>query len=188
MNLLLVRHGATRLNEARRFQGWSDPSLSPEGLERVKRLARTLDLIPTEARIHVSDLRRARETASVLFPDRALHLDPRLRELHFGTFEGLTSHEAQSRHPDQWARWIQDPDGYAPTGGETLVAFRTRIDAWIDEVLDQPADFLVVVAHGGTLGYLCERLGPRILAPSPLPPLPDPGGALNLTLHPVGDE
>lgn len=182
VNVLLIRHGATELNEARRFQGWSDVPLTTRGLSQVRNLMESLEPVPSASVIHVSDLRRARETADVLFPDRVHRLDERLRELHFGCFEGLTAEEGQARHPEAWARWMEDADRYAPPGGETLAAFRTRIDEWVDEVLPSTPESLVVVAHGGTLGYLCQRLEAHAL--SPLPPLPSPGGAIQLTLHP----
>ncbi len=194
--LVLVRHGATALNEARRFQGWSDPSLSPEGRRQVEALAAGWEarfgVLPPV--IHGSDLARALETARILAPGAELRPDPRLRELHFGAFEGCTAQEAETRHPEAWARWMKDPDAHPPPGGEALGTFRARVGAWLAELLSLEDDGrtsplrgrtaplrgenapLVVVAHGGTVGEILRRLGREDL------PVPRPGEAVEVAL------
>ena len=60
----LIRHGLTRLGEEKRYQGALDTGLSDEG-----RAEEEADFAPE--RVYVSPLRRATETAAILFPEVA---------------------------------------------------------------------------------------------------------------------
>ena len=110
-----------------------------------------------------SDLSRARDTAAAITaagsgPPR---LDPRLRELHLGRWQGLTLEQARERFPaehDAWAAGQDVPRG----GGETYRAAAERARAAVEDGLrDVPASgLLLAVTHGGTaralLGALLE--------------------------------
>jgi histidinol-phosphate/aromatic aminotransferase/cobyric acid decarboxylase-like protein/broad specificity phosphatase PhoE len=202
--VLLIRHGATPLNEARRFQGWIDASLSEAGRREVEALAQGWETRfgPRPTRVWTSDLARAVETARLLFP-RARHLpDPRLRELNFGAFEGRTADEAAREDPGAWEGWLADPDGAPPPGGEGLAHFRERVGSWLESVLAQgppggqgpreergPAEF--ATPESAPL----ESVGSEdLLSPPPAPP-PDPvlvvvahGGTLGEILRRLGRE
>ena len=62
MKLWLIRHGLTRLGEEKRYQGVLDEPLSERGRAELRRA----DFAP--AHVYVSPMRRARETAAILFP------------------------------------------------------------------------------------------------------------------------
>jgi alpha-ribazole phosphatase len=166
MTLLLIRHGATHLNETHRFQGWSDPPLSPKGRRSMEAMVSTLPPLSPDVPVHVSDLRRARETARILFPHVAHRVDARLRELHFGQFEEWTAEEAAAREPAAWARWMDDPTEAPPPEGESLRDFQARVREWFEAELT-PGEAAVVVAHGGTLGFLLELLNVDRAVPAP---------------------
>ena len=155
VELTLVRHAPTRLNEARRFQGWSDPGLSPAGRARARRLARVVALGAAPDAVVASDLRRAWRTAEILLPGAPVARDPRLRELGFGAFEGATWDENRARHGAAFDAWAADPDRRSPPEGESLPELRRRVGAWLEEL--PPAGRLLVVTHGGTLGVILAR-------------------------------
>ena len=73
MKLWLIRHGLTKLGEEKRYQGALDEPLSERGCAELKRA----DFAP--ARVYVSPMRRARETAAILFPDAEQIAVPELR-------------------------------------------------------------------------------------------------------------
>ncbi len=82
MQIYLLRHGQTAWNAARRYQGNQDIPLSAEGRAALRRA----DFSP--ARVYVSPLMRARQTAAVLFPQAEQIVVPDLREMNFGSYEG----------------------------------------------------------------------------------------------------
>jgi broad specificity phosphatase PhoE len=163
MRLLLARHAPTDWNAAGRFQGQEDIALGATG----KRLASLLGERLAGERIdeiQTSDLLRARETASAVSGARRLptHTDPRLRELHFGTWQGRTYDEVRQAYPEALPAWEADSLGVAPPGGETLAQLASRIDVFLGALtagatLDRT---VLVVAHQGSLQVLlCLALG-----------------------------
>jgi probable phosphoglycerate mutase len=107
-----------------------------------------------------SDLCRAADTAAPLGQALGLPpvLDPRLRELHLGTWEGLTGDEARAQHPEEHAAWragVDVPRG----GGETYGQAGARAAACVLEHLPETGT-LLAVTHGGTargaLGVLLD--------------------------------
>ncbi|WP_323990108.1 histidine phosphatase family protein [Nguyenibacter sp. L1] len=96
----------------------------------------------------------------------ALHVDPRLAELDFGTWEGLAWARIDRAALDAWAA---DPEGFAPPGGESGHALRRRVGAFWTDMLHagRPAG---VMTHGGPLrllGGLAAGRTPRLLDPPP---------------------
>jgi probable phosphoglycerate mutase len=81
--------------------------------------------------------------------------DVRLRERHFGAFEGQTFLEIESRWPEQATRWRRrDPD-FAAEGGETLQAFYDRcVEAATRWASAHSGQQILLVAHGGVLDAL----------------------------------
>ena len=162
VRLLLVRHGETAWNAAGRFQGQSDVPLNPTGQRQAGALARLLAAEGVEA-LYSSDLRRAWETADSIATSLGLsvQLEPRLREMAFGHWEGLTFAETQQRHPRTLAAWQEDPMQMAPPGGETLLQVANRVNAALQGIITaRQAQTVVLVAHGGPLRVLlCLVLG-----------------------------
>ena len=90
--LILVRHGETEWNREHRMQGHRDSPLSETGWAQARRLGGRLK-DETFGALYSSDLGRARNTAQSV-ADATGHeiiVDARLRERHFGVFEGLTT-------------------------------------------------------------------------------------------------
>ncbi len=138
--LWLVRHGPTHLKG---LTGWTD---LPADLSDAAALARLRARLPA-APVVSSDLARAVATADALGADRRLPHDPRLREIHFGAWEGLTAAEAEARDP-ALARPFWDGAARAP-GGEGWEDMSARVLGAL-AALAGPPD-LIVVAHLGPI-------------------------------------
>ncbi|MDQ3461167.1 MAG: histidine phosphatase family protein [Deinococcota bacterium] len=151
--LTLIRHGLTAWNSSRRFQGHSDVPLSAEGRAQTRALAKRLKTEGVTA-VYSSPLRRAAETARVLFPEREILFDDRLKELDFGVFEARTLEE-NLLHPE-WAHWYGDPFGRAAPGGESYRELRERVVAWLGDL--QEEGYIVAVAHSGTIQMLLAHV------------------------------
>ena len=104
-----------------------------------------------------SDLVRAAETAVALTDVLGvpLRLDPRLREVGMGSWEGLTRQEVAERHPDQYADWLAGRP-ISGRGGEDSADVPVRALAAVAELHEAPA--AVVVTHGGTSARVIEAL------------------------------
>ena len=151
--ILLVRHGETDWNLARRIQGHSDRPLNETGREQARELADALASEPIDA-VYSSDLARAHETARIVAERRGLEVTaiPDLRERDFGTWEGLTGDEIFERFPG------------AKTGtwgdGETREELAVRVLASLQRIAHtHPQGRVLVVSHGGPLRVVLTRCG-----------------------------
>jgi broad specificity phosphatase PhoE len=153
--ILLVRHGETDWNRDRRIQGQSDPPLNDLGRDQARALARKLAGDEIEA-VYASDLRRARETAEILAAELGLPVavDPELRELDFGHWEGHTVEELEANFPEAFARWTQGGE-VAWDGGETHTAMAERVRNAVRRLASAHAGGrILLVAHGGPVRVL----------------------------------
>ncbi len=82
----VIRHAPTQWNAEKRLQGRTDIGLGPEG--RIVAASWSVPVEWRNWRIVASPLVRARETAAILFPDRPAEIEPALREMSFGDWEG----------------------------------------------------------------------------------------------------
>jgi probable phosphoglycerate mutase len=171
VRLLLIRHGRSTWNAAGRVQGIADPPLDDLGIEQANRIAERLKDQPIAA-IYSSPLQRARLTAEIIgqkFPVLPVAIDDRLKEIDVGVMTGLVWDEIAAQHPEFASRWHEEGWAAAIEGGETQAAFRARVTAAMQVIVDQHADQSVaVVAHGGTINaYLSTRLNLSLTRRSP---------------------
>jgi broad specificity phosphatase PhoE len=73
-------------------------------------------------------------------------VDPRLTEIGFGEWEGLTYGEVMQREPDVVAKREADKWLFRPPGGENYLQVAERVAAWYATLRRDT----VVCAHGGT--------------------------------------
>ena len=151
-----IRHGETAWNVDTRIQGHLDVPLSAVGRRQAERLAEALADEPIAA-IYASDLTRAWETAQYL--GRALGKEvikeTGLRERGFGEFEGKTFAEIEVQLPEQSMRWRKRDPEFAPAGGESLLALRSRVLEAAGRLAAQhPGELIAMVAHGGVMDVL----------------------------------
>lgn len=161
VRLVVVRHGLTATNLAAQFTGHLDVPLSQQGKQQAQALVSALAHERFDALIS-SDLQRARATLAPL-ADRLgqpVRLDPALREISVGVWEGQTGVAVRSRYPGAIERW-ESSETYAPEGGESMAAFRERIvDAFTRTRREFPDGEVLWMTHGGVLGILlCHVLG-----------------------------
>lgn len=152
MKIYLFRHGETRWNREKRYQGVSDIPLSPEGQAA---------LIPagfTPEVVYVSSLHRTHQTAEKLFPKVPQIIVDDLREMDFGAFEGRNYMEME--HDAAYRTWVEgNCEGRCP-GGEDWVQFSSRVKRaflqLVEAHLERQEKNLVIVAHGGVQMALME--------------------------------
>ena len=151
--LHLIRHGLTEANFKGIYAGsGTDLSLAEEGIAQLEQLREDFEY-PRVPLVFVSPLKRARETADILFPGvRQIGIED-LREIGFGEFEGKTAAELMDN--EDYRAWMDPERRQTPPGGETGDAFARRAG----EVLKKLCEYLIrsgtpeaaVVTHGGLI-------------------------------------
>jgi broad specificity phosphatase PhoE len=137
--LVLVRHGQTDANARGLLQGRVDLPLSELGRRQAQTLAA---LVPTDARVVVSPLRRAQETAAAF--GREIELDERWIELDYGELDGRPIADVPA---ELWQRWRADVD-FAPPGGESLATLGRRVRTACEDLAAEATEAdIVVVSH-----------------------------------------
>ena len=124
--LIFVRHAEPDDSVRGRIYGRLDPGLSELGRSHAVELAATLAGEPIAA-VYSSPQARALATAAPLARRLGLEpiVEPELREIDFGSLEGLTPAEAVARHPVE-AAWAVAPAAATFPGGESVAALRER--------------------------------------------------------------
>ena len=169
--ICLVRHGETAWNTERRLQGHIDIPLNDTGLSQAEATALSLARAGFRfSALYSSDLQRARQTAAAIARTHALapmH-DPRLRERHYGHFQGLTYDEAEHRHPEHFQRFkAREPHFAVPDSGESLVGLAARVHAALEEIAGRhTGEAVVVVTHGGVLDIVHRLASGQGLEPA----------------------
>ncbi len=153
VTLYLVRHGETDWNRDARYQGQRDIALNARGREQAARNGAILKASGSEiaeADFVSSPLSRALETMCILRTQMGLdpesfRLDPAIKELNYGHWEGQLASDLPQRDPRGVAGKAADPFGWRPDGGESYSDLADRIAPWM-AALSRPT---VAVSHGG---------------------------------------
>jgi len=163
--LFAVRHGATEYSRDRRFTGSRDVPLTTDGRLQAEAVAQAL-AGNTVGAVYTSPLERARICADLIAKPHRLEprVEPDLREMAFGTWEGL-GRDALS--PTDAEVWRLTPHLVTPPGGEPLSAVAARVRATLDRLIAAHAgESAIVVTHAvvvrlivlAALGLGAERL------------------------------
>jgi broad specificity phosphatase PhoE len=158
LTLVLTRHGLTDRSRPEQHLGQKiDISINDAGRRQADALRRRLAPVAFE-RVITSSLFRARETAEVVVGQAGhppIEVDPRLREMDYGAWEGRTY--AQIDETDRAARreWVAHPDTLACPGGESGDDVAVRVTSFLTDLLDEHrrwmarASFRAATATGG---------------------------------------
>ena len=160
-NIFLCRHGESEYNAKRIIQGHIDTDLTPKGVVQARLAAEELKSFPIE-RIFTSDLRRAYRTAQIIADVLGLEVevDKRLREMHFGEWEGLTYDHIYKNHIEDFHNWLKNPVACPLPSQEDIEEFKERISSFIEFLKNIKEKNILIVGHGGSIqGIICLATG-----------------------------
>ncbi len=164
-----VRHGETDWNAERRLQGQLDIPLNDVGRRQSAQCGNILrDLITTRHKAAddfaflSSPLSRARETMEILrgvlgLPREGYAIEPRLAELSFGRWEGLTYRDVRLLDRSLLAVRERDKWNFMTPDGESYAELLARVRDWHASVKGD----IIVAAHGGVARVLMVLFGAR---------------------------
>lgn len=149
LKIIFIRHGKTYGNTLGRYIGGrTDEPLCEEGISLLKGKS-----YPEAEYIYVSPMKRCRETAAYIYPDKEQEVNVLLKECDFGIFENKNYKEL-SDNPAYQA-WI-DSNGTLPfPDGESSERFRERCSRGFAQCVEKAflknQKQIAIVAHGGTI-------------------------------------
>ena len=144
----LIRHGEPVGGRMIRGNGCDHP-LNSLGWQQMR--AAVGDAAPWD-QIISSPMARCREFAVELAVRHRLPLavEPQLREIGMGAWEGRCPTEIAAAEPGVYEAFRRNPVGNRPPGGERLEALRARIGAAYDrQIAAWPGRHLLIVCHAG---------------------------------------
>ncbi|MEJ2406098.1 MAG: alpha-ribazole phosphatase family protein [Candidatus Thiodiazotropha sp.] len=156
----LMRHGEPV--GGRRYRGQIDDPLSDKGWSQMRQAVAGHSPWKT---IISSPLRRCSEFARELSEqlEIALEFDTRLKEVGFGTWEGLTGDQVQKLDDQALQKFYNDPTTHRPAGAEPLDAFSERVNqAYLDIVHRHAGQHILILTHAGVIRSILQE---TLLAP-----------------------
>lgn len=165
MELFFIRHGETDYNLNNKYCGSSDISINETGAQQARKLGERLKGFEADV-FFSSPYKRAQETAQLVFPGKDLVLEPALRELNFGQWEGMDFRQIQKKFGDLYSQWIDDPLSYTPPEGESIVEGVDRVKTFLTGCKTKYQNKRVVcVCHGGIVKIaVCLLMNKDMLA------------------------
>jgi len=148
LEIWYLRHGETEWNRTRRWQGHSDTPLNDLGRWQAARLGARLGSLAFD-RVYSSDLSRCLETAGIAVPRVEPIVDPRLREIDYGAFEGCTWDTLADEERLELETWWGDPYQLRIRGGESFTDVTERLREWQRDLPEQGR--IAVFSHGGLI-------------------------------------
>lgn len=163
MQLYVIRHGQSLVNLADWEHGNADEGLTELGQRQAAAVAQRLAEDPGAVdALYASTMLRARETAAVIGDTLGMKVvhDDRIREIGNNRLDHAPWPEVPRDYGDFWAT-ARPFASVTPAMdlGESLMHFRTRVGAFIEDMLAaHPGQMVVVVAHGGVLDALFDHV------------------------------
>lgn len=151
----LLRHGETTGGAG--FRGSLDDELSETGWLQMR--AAVVGRGPWD-RLIASPRRRCADFAAELAEQLAvpLVLEPDLRELHFGAWEGRTAADLMATDEAALGAFWRDPYSFTPPDGEPLMRFEVRVLAAMRRLcVSYGGQRLLIVGHAGVMRLLLAR-------------------------------
>lgn len=152
--IYFIRHGETDWNREGRLQGQRDIPLNDLGRQQSAEVALHLrDTLGAKVGTLpwiASPMTRVMETMRIVrnrlgLPPDDVRIEPRLIELGFGRWEGLTWKEVSKSDPAGAAVRRLNKWDCVPPGGESYLMLLDRVRPLLNELREET----IVVAHGG---------------------------------------
>lgn len=137
IDLVFFAHGTSTDNEEHRSSGWHDCVLSTLGEQQTIKAREDL-LFKSFDAYYSSDLIRARQTANILFPQKKIIFDTRLRECNYGQLNGTVGRQVI----------YEDHINQKFPQGESLLDVQARIESFLIDMLNiNDGKRIAVVSH-----------------------------------------
>ena len=154
--LYLLRHGQSEWNILNKVQGQQNTALTEKGIEQAQKAAIRLIKENIDV-IYSSDLKRAYQTAEVIGDKLSLEVNTLcgIREMNFGTWEGLPIETIERDHLDHYKTWRTAPHEITFVDGENLAKVQERALAAVNKIISETSHKnILLVSHGTAIKSL----------------------------------
>ena len=187
IKLVLVRHGQSVWNLENKFTGWTDVSLSENGIKEaheagllLKKEGYTFDVAYT------SVLKRANDTLKIILEELNLNIPInyswRLNERHYGALQGLNKDDTRKKYGDEQVKiWRRSYDITPPALEDSDARYQDMLDKYkeyiphtecLKDTVERVVPYfensiandiksgkrVIIVAHGNSLRGLMKYL------------------------------
>lgn len=150
--IYLFRHGITKGNLNAQYIGRTDYPLTMDSISRLRKIKAT-EHYPEVDAVFTSPLRRAVESAKIMFPQNEPIVINDFTEYSFGEFEERTAEELKDN--SDFLEWLRGDMNARPPFGESNAEFMHRICAAFEKVVDglikTGTETSAIVCHAGVL-------------------------------------
>ena len=152
MEVYLIRHGESEANAGGYHSGWAAASPTEKGRQQARETAALIEGMAFD-RIIVSDLKRAQQTAQIVFPNRDYELSSDIRELDTSHLYGRLVSDLKVELGEVYLNARRTFD-YGPLGCESQEAFLARTRRFFDGMKSLNCERAAIVAHAGVIRAL----------------------------------
>ncbi|MBT4334539.1 2,3-bisphosphoglycerate-dependent phosphoglycerate mutase [archaeon] len=156
-HIYLFRHGETHYNASKKFTGWKDSKLNPQGIKDAKNVAKRLKSVTFSIAYHTS-LSRSKDTLKEVLkfhPECGANvMDNRMIERSYGDLQGFSHKSVISKvGQKQFDIWHRSYS-VAPPNGESVKMVEKRVNSFIKDLIKYVKKEKVNVAisaHGNSM-------------------------------------
>ncbi len=164
MDLYMIRHGESTANFTGTHAGWAPVPLTEEGEAQAAAARRHVQGL-TFDRLYVSDVRRAQQTADILFPGVPRTFNTVIREINNTAMRGKSRDDMTALYGERYLACRRNFD-YSPLGidCESGAHMLGRAQEFLDLVAaEENLSRVAAVAHAGFITAMAEVvLGARV--------------------------
>lgn len=156
----LLRHGLTKGNLNAQYIGHTDYPLSTFGIDELKKINMNHPYPQVDA-VFVSPLKRAIQSADIMFPKNNKLVIDNFIEYNFGEFEERTAEELKDN--EDFKNWLHGDINARPPFGESNAEFVQRVCKAFEQVIQgcisTGTEKIAIVAHAGVLMTILSCYG-----------------------------
>ncbi len=147
MKLYVMRHGSTKMNKERLYNGQIDEDLIEEGIEDAMRAQDNIKNMNLDV-IYCSPLIRAKHTCEIINVNKVpVIYDDRLKERTLGIYDGKNLKEEGIPEAAFYDYFYKN----TTENFEELPSLFKRVHPLLDEIKQKEYNNVLIVAHGGIL-------------------------------------
>ena len=154
VKILIIRHGYSVTNKAKKFTGQMDVPLDEIGFEQAKSVGEYIAANYKIDKIYSSDLCRAYETARPLAQILGLEIqtDKDFREVDVGAWQGVLIEDIKIKYPEEMENYKQNPGVFKFPDGEGYFEMMERAAKKLESIAKQNNGKTIAIAtHGGVV-------------------------------------